>query len=124
MPMSNPQHIDDRSPEEIAVAQRGLLKILAFATAVPNVWVVMLAWNGYNNMDHSAPYDDVQFAQFVVIWGLLSPVVWLLCYSYTLFKTYRGDMRTGAYLPMIPALWFIFWFTIQFVRQSDWFIPV
>jgi len=113
--MSKDQPIDDRTPEEIATSQRGLLKILAFATLIPNIWVVLMAWNGYQNLD-KAPYEDVQFAQFVVVWGLLSPVVWLTCYAYTFLQINRGNMRAGAYLPMIPALWFIFWFTVQLVR--------
>jgi len=119
--MSDDKRVDPRSPEEIQAAQKGLLKILGFATFVPIIWVVLMAWNGFQNMDNT-PYGDVEFAQFIVTWGLLSPIVWISCYGYTYFQIRRGNMNVGAYLPMIPALWIVFWFTIQFVRQSDWFM--
>jgi len=118
---SDAKRIDNRKPEEIKAAQRGLLKILAVATFIPNIWVTIVALNGYGNLAQ-APVGDENFVLFIVVWGLLSPVVWLSCYVYTFYQISRDNMDTGAYLPMIPALWFIFWFITQFVRQSDWFM--
>jgi CDP-diglyceride synthetase len=115
------KRVDTRNPEEIKAAQRGLLKILAVATFIPNIWVTVVASSGYTNLDQ-APVGDENFVLFVVTWGLLSPVVWLACYAYTFYQISKDNMETGAYLPMVPALWFIFWFLAQFVRQSDWFM--
>jgi|GEM_PF-1464676 len=119
--MSQDKRIDTRTTEEINIAQRGLLKIIGVATIIPVIWVVLLAWNGYQHMD-SAPYGDVGFAKFVVAWGLLAPVVWVGCYGYVIFQMTRGNMDAGRFLPVLPALWIIFWFGVQFVRQSDWFM--
>ncbi|PHS76526.1 MAG: hypothetical protein COB59_11065 [Rhodospirillaceae bacterium] len=119
--MSNDERVDHRTEDEIKAAQRGLLKILGFATFVPVVWVVLLAYNGYTNIDQAPPGDEI-FVQFIVTWGLLSPFVWMFCFGYTFFQVSRGNMSAGRFLPLIPAFWIIFWFIIQFVRQSDFFM--
>ena len=119
--MSNDERVEHRTLDEIKAAQRGLLKILAFATFVPVIWVVLLAYNGYTNIGQTTPGDE-SFVQFIVAWGLLSPVVWLFCFGYTFFQVSRGNMSAGRFLPLMPAFWIIFWFVIQFVRQSDFFM--
>lgn len=112
---------DHRTEDEKKAAQRGLLKILGFATFVPVIWVVLLAYNGLKNIDQATPGDEA-FVQFIVGWGLLSPVVWIYCFGYTFYQVSRGNMSAGRFLPLMPAFWVIFWFIIQFVRQSDLFM--
>jgi len=103
---------DPRSPAEIAAAQKGLVKILAIATGIPVLWVTLLASNGLSNST-DAPVDGEAFYWYVVIWGLLSPVVWLAANGYTWNQINKGNMRAGHFLPIVPALWIIVWFASQ-----------
>lgn len=103
--------IDNRTPEEIATAQKGLVKILAVATAIPVLWVTMLASNGFSNSaDLTSVPGGPAFYWFMVIWGMASPLVWLLSNGYTWRQINAGNMQSGTYLPIVPALWIIFWF--------------
>ncbi|MCR4377749.1 MAG: hypothetical protein NUV50_06610 [Rhodospirillales bacterium] len=104
--------IDTRTPEEIAAAQKSLVKILAVATGIPVIWVTLLAVNGFIN-SADAPVDHELFYWYVVIWGGLSPVVWLVCNGYTWNQINRGNMEAGRFLPLMPALWIITWFASQ-----------
>jgi len=107
--------IDTRTPEEIATAQRGLLKILAIATFFPVVWVTIMAWGIVQGMDQVNP-DEQSFGNVAMVWGMLSPVVWLGSYGYTLYHINRGNMDAGRYLPLLPAFWVILWFAALFAR--------
>lgn len=108
------KRIDTRSPEEIATAQRGLLKILAIATFFPVVWVSIMSWG--MDLDQVKPGDEV-FSYVAMTWGMLSSVVWLGSYGYTLFHINRGNMAAGRYLPLLPAFWVILWFAALFVAR-------
>ena len=103
--------IDPRSPEEIAVAQKALVKILAVATGIPVLWVTFLAFNGLMHPEGAAesPGGELRY-WFTVIWGLMSPVVWLVANGYTWQQIKSGNMDAGRFMPMVPALWIIFWF--------------
>ena len=109
------KHIDTRTPEEIATAQRGLLKILAIATFFPVVLVTIMAWGIVQGADQINAADQ-SFGMIAMVWGLLSPVVWLGCYGYVLHHINRGNMDAGRYLPLVPAMWVILWFAALFLR--------
>lgn len=106
---------DPRSPEEIATAQKSLVKILAFATGVPVIFVVLMAWS---LMQGTADLDAAEqsFGTFMGIWGLLTPVVWLGSNGYTYLQINRGNMEAGRFLPLVPAFWVIFWFAALYTR--------
>ena len=106
--------IDTRTPEEKATAQRGLLKILAIATFFPAVLVTIMA-SGID-LSQVKPGDE-SFSYVAMIWGLLSPVVWLGSYGYTLYHINRGNMDAGRFLPLLPAFWVILWFAALFAAR-------
>jgi len=107
---------DNRTPEEIAEAQKTLVKILAIATAIPVLWVTFLASHGLLNPEGAAasPGGEGRY-WFTVVWGVLSPVVWLVCNGYTWNQLNKGNMEAGRFAPVIPALWIIFWFAAGMV---------
>lgn len=110
------ERFDPRSPEEIAAAQKGLVKILAVATAIPVIWVTLLASNGFNNSaDAATAPGGAGVYWLMVVWGMLSPVVWLLANGYTWNQINRGNMNAGRYMPLVPAFWIIFWFVAGMV---------
>jgi len=104
--------------KQAAHAQRSLLKILAIATLFPTLWVILLSSRMYANLDQATAGEE-GFAIFVVVWGFLTPVIWLVSYGYTLIQINRGNMEVGRIWPLVPALWFIFWFATQLARQSQ-----
>jgi len=112
---AKPERIDPRTPQEIATAQRTLLNILAIATAFPTIWVTVLAWDISQNMGQITPGDKL-FALYAATWGLLSPFIWLGCNGYTLSQIKRGNMGAGQKLPLVPALWVLFWFATILTR--------
>lgn len=102
---------DPRSPEEIAVAQKALVKILAIATGIPVAWVTFLSVNALtNSADAASAPGGAGVFWFYTMWGVMSPVVWLVANGYTWKKIEAGDMEAGRFMPMVPALWIIFWF--------------
>lgn len=103
---------DTRTPEEIATAQKALVKILAVATGIPVLWVTFLAFNGLMHPEGAAasPGGEVRY-WITVVWGLMSVVVWLGANGYTWTQLNRGNMDAGRILPIVPALWVIIWFT-------------
>ena len=103
--------IDTRTPEEIASAQKSLVKILAVATAVPVIWVTLMSFNALtNSADGAAAPGGLGVFWLMVVWGLLSPVVWLVGNGYTWNQINRGNMAAGRFMPLAPALWIIVWF--------------
>lgn len=105
------ERVDNRTPEEIAIAQKGLVKILAVATGIPVLWITFMAVSGYSNSaDAASAPGGVEIFWFMVIWGLLSPVVWVVANGYTWTQINKGNMTAGRFAPLIPALWIIFWF--------------
>lgn len=102
---------DPRSPEEIAVAQRALVKILAVATGIPVLWVTLLSANGLSNSaDAATAPGGVQVFWIYTLWGLMSPVVWLAANGWTWKQINDGNMDAGRLMPVVPALWIILWF--------------
>ena len=103
--------IDPRSPEEIATAQKALVKILAIATGIPVAWVTMLSVNALtNSADAASAPGGAGVFWFYTVWGVMSPVVWLVTNGYTWKQINDGNMDAGRFMPMVPALWIIFWF--------------
>lgn len=105
------ERVDHRTPEEIASAQKSLVKILAVATAIPTVWVTLMSVNAFtNSADAASAPGGVGVFWFMVIWGLLTPLVWLVGNGYTWNQINRGNMSAGRFMPLVPAMWIIFWF--------------
>ena len=103
--------IDTRTPEEKATAQKSLVKILAVATAFPVLWVTFMSVNGFNNSaDAASAPGGAGVFWFMVIWGLFSPVAWLVGNGYTWDQINKGNMHGGRFMPLLPAFWIIFWF--------------
>ena len=113
--MAEPRH-DPRSPAEIAAAQKSLVKILAVATGIPVVWVTLMSLNALANSAEAAnaPGGASVFWP-IVVWGLLSPVAWLVGNGYTWKKINQGHMEAGRFMPLLPAFWIIVWFTAGMV---------
>ncbi|HEY9164270.1 MAG TPA: hypothetical protein VIN57_06635 [Magnetovibrio sp.] len=110
------QRIDHRTPEEIASAQKSLVKILAVATGIPVLWVTLMSINGVmNSADGATAPGGVGVYWLMVGWGLLSPVVWFVGNGYTWMQINKGNMSAGRYMPLLPAFWIIFWFVAGMV---------
>lgn len=108
--------IDTRTPEEIASAQKSLVKILAVATGIPVIWVTLMSANALSNSaDAATAPGGAQVFWLMVIWGLLSPVMWLVGNGYTWNEINKGNMTAGRYMPLLPAFWIIIWFVAGMV---------
>lgn len=105
------ERIDNRTPAEIAAAQKGLIRILAVATAIPTIWVTLMSSNAFSNSaDAATAPGGAPVFWFMVVWGLLTPVMWLLGNGYTWNQINKGNMTAGRFMPLLPAFWIIFWF--------------
>lgn len=110
------ERIDTRTPEEIASAQKSLVRILAVATGIPTIWVTLMSVNALtNSADATSAPGGEQVFWFMLGWGLLTPVVWMVSNGYTWTQINRGNMEAGRFLPLAPALWIIFWFVAGMV---------
>ena len=99
---------DHRSPEEILKAQRMMVIIFGFATLMPTLWMLMMAWNGI-----TLAQGNEGFTSLLVYWGLAAPVVWLAANGMALNKIKNGDGDGARHYPLIPAFWAILWFASQ-----------
>ena len=105
------ERVDNRTPAEIAAAQKGLIRILAVATAIPVIWVTLMSLNAYSNSaDAASAPGGAGVFWLMVVWGLLSPAAWLLGNGYTWNQINKGNMRAGRFMPLLPAFCIIFWF--------------
>jgi hypothetical protein len=103
------------APEQVAQTQKGLLKILSVATAIPMVLVVLMAWSLFKGASTMEPSEQ-GFAQFMWIFGLLTPLVWVSSYGYTWLQIKRGNMKAGHFYPLLPAFWIILWYAALYTR--------
>ena len=103
---------DHRSPEEILKAQRTLVFIFGFATLIPALWMMLMAWSGFNSLE-TAPAGSDGFLTFVIYWGLAAPVVWLTANVLALKHIQQGEGDKAKLYPLIPAFWAIIWFASQ-----------
>jgi len=100
------------SPVEILKAQRTLIFIFGFATLMPSLWMVMMAWSAFQSAA-AAPVGSEGFFSFVIYWGLAAPVVWLGANATALTYIRNGHGDKAKLFPLIPAFWAIIWFSSQ-----------
>lgn len=104
---------DNRTPQERAAAQKSLVKILAVATGIPVIWVtVMSIYALTRTADAATSPGGPEVYWIMVVWGAISPAIWLLGNGYTWNQINKGNMEAGRFMPLLPAFWIIFWFAV------------
>jgi hypothetical protein len=103
---------DHRPPAEVIKAQRMMVIIFGFATLMPTLWMVLMAWNGIT-LGRGILAGGVDFSTVLIYWGLSAPLVWLVANGIALKKINDGDGETAKFYPLVPAFWAIIWFASQ-----------
>ncbi|MBL4615015.1 MAG: hypothetical protein JKY27_09105 [Magnetovibrio sp.] len=106
------KHADHANSQEVLKAQRMMVLIFGFATLMPTLWMLMIAWSGFSSAQ-SAPSGSEEFLGFVIYWGLAAPLIWLGANVIALTKIYKGNGDSAKLFPLIPAFWSLIWFASQ-----------